>query len=246
MGLELALSGWVLALAGLGALVRVRARLARHLDAVATACHELRGPLTAVRLGLEPPGPALQLPSARRRAIELELGRATLALDDLAALGDSPESIAGEARAELVDVAELCADCVEAWSAAAARRGVGLRLQGVRPESWVAAERLRLAQAVDNLLANAIEHGGGEIQVSLRSDPDSIRIEVIDGGPGLPAPVEELIRSRRRAGRGHGLAIVSGVAAAHGGRLITAPSQRGARMVLELAPARSLSQIVRL
>src|ERR1700761_7592956 len=54
-----------------------------RLETIARACHELRGPLTAVRLGLDYCAGNGQLTPARLRAIDLELGRAALALDDL-------------------------------------------------------------------------------------------------------------------------------------------------------------------
>jgi C4-dicarboxylate-specific signal transduction histidine kinase len=64
-----------------------------------------------------------------------------------------------------------------------------------------------------------------------------VRIEVIDSGPGLPAAVSQLVSRAPRAGRGlrgRGLAIATAIASDHGGRLAAAPSQRGARLVLEL------------
>ncbi len=112
----------------------------------------------------------------------------------------------------------------------------------------MAGDRLRLAQAVGNLVANAIEHGGGTVEVRGGAHRDRVRLEVIDGGTGLPEPVDRLVRraghghtrrdrARKRAGRGRGLAIAAAIAEAHGGRLAAAPSERGARLVLELPVA---------
>ena len=242
MSAALGVAGWLLAAASLCAAVTLRGRLDRHIDAVARACHELRGPLTAARLGLELGARIRQMPSGRLRGIELELGRAALALDDLAASWAGQRGVA----AERVDVAELVDDSAEAWGVVAAAHGVRLLVDRSREHLVVHGERLRLAQAVGNLIANAIEHGGGVVEVRRRVARGVIRIEVADTGPGLAAPIEELARShgwgRRgasRAARGHGLAVARSVAAAHGGRLTTAPSERGARVVLELPAARA-------
>jgi signal transduction histidine kinase len=72
--------------------------------------------------------------------------------------------------------------------------------------------------------------------VSCRIDAARVLIEVVDGGVGLPAPVAELTRRARggRGTRGRGLAIAAAIAADHGGRLASAPSERGARLVFEL------------
>jgi signal transduction histidine kinase len=246
----LALVGGSVATGALTATLLARCWLASQGEAMARACHELRGPITAARLGLELGLRAGKLPGDRLRALELELERATLALDDLSELWQRPARISvrrarHRVRGEAVDIAQLLADSVEAWRPTAMVRGVELRL--VRSDTTlVFGERLRLAQATGNLIANAIEHGGGTVEVSLRSDLTSVRVEVVDGGPGLPAPVTELARHRARATgrrrsispRGHGLAIASAIARAHGGRLAGAPSERGAKLVLELPAGR--------
>jgi signal transduction histidine kinase len=251
MSATLGFVGWLVAVAGVAAAGIAHVRLARHLEAVARASHELRGPLTAVRLALELAARLRQLPRDRLRAIELELGRATIALEDLGAARVARLGRTGSGRdggAEPFDLCQLVTDSVEAWHAPAAARGVDLQL--VRPghELLVVGQRLRLAQAIGNLLANAIEHGGGTVMVRLRREPSGIRLEIVDQGPGLPAPVDRLRQRprrlrprRRRDGRGHGLAVVSAVAAAHGGRLAAAPSDRGARLVLELPSATSVA-----
>lgn len=225
--------GWTAAiLAALAALALGRA-LGARMEVVARACHELRGPITAARLGLALGGRTGELSAAQLRAVELELRRASLALDDLAHVRH------GRQRArvtEEVDVAELLADSVQGWRATEAAGGVDLRLQWSGARALVLGDRARLAQAVGNLIANAIEHGGGVVDVRGRAQASNVWIEVTDRGPGLPAPVAQL-RARARGGRGargRGLAIASAVAEDHGGRLSAAPSEQGARLALEL------------
>ena len=139
----------------------------------------------------------------------------------------------------MVRVRELLSDSVEAWRPVASARGIDLHVRWSGPDALVRGDRLRLAQATGNLISNAIEHGGGEVEVSGRADADGVRIEVGDHGPGLSAPVAELIRGSRTScrhghGHGHGLRVAHAIAAAHGGRLAAAPSARGARLILEL------------
>jgi signal transduction histidine kinase len=235
----LALLAWALAAQAL----HLRGR--RRLVLVARAGHELRGPLSAAQLALD----GLER-SARVEAIELELQRAALALDDLT--GASRRD-----AVECVDVAALLSDAAETWHAFAAAHDVTL---AVDPGcARVLGDRLRLAQAFGNLVANAIEHGAGLVPAGHRTvheprvlddDPGlvvvrsytaggHVRIEVTDCGPGLPAPVGELVAAARgrRSVRGHGLAIAAAVAERHGGRLTSLPAARGAHLVLELPAA---------
>ena len=130
----------------------------------------------------------------------------------------------------------MLGDHVDAARASAMAHGVELQLAWTGAPVYVWGDHLRLGQAVRNLIANAIEHGGGLVEVRGRADPAAARVEVIDGGPGLPAPVAELTRRARRGRgtRGRGLAIASAIVHDHGGRLAAAPSERGARLLLEL------------
>lgn len=228
-----AISGWGAAtVAALAALLGWR-RLAGRMELVARVAHEVRSPLAAARLGIELGARGGELSAARLRAIDLELGRAALVIEDLTL---TRPANAQPGHRQRVDIGQLLLDSVEAWRATAVARRVALDVQWSAEGVYVAGDRRRLAQATGNLIANAIEHGGGAVAVRGRVDQGAVRIEVIDGGPGLPAPMAELARRPHggRGRRGRGLAIATAVAEAHGGRLAAAPSQRGARIVLEL------------
>lgn len=230
----LSLGGWLTA-SGAGLLAGGAWRaLTGRMETVARACHELRGPLTAARLGLQLGASTGELSPARLRAIDLELGRAALALEDLDAM--RVRALAAPRRLEPVDVCQLLSDSAEAWKASAVARGVELAGSWAGCSAVVLGERLRLAQAIGNLVANAIEHGGGTVNVRGCAVAGRVRIEITDAGPGLPAPVAELSRGARggRGRRGRGLAIAGAIVASHGGRLTAAPALRGARLVVEL------------
>ena len=134
MSATVAVGGW---LAALGVAAGGRVALARRMELVARACHELRGPLTSARLAVHL---AARRPGAAREplaAIDLELGRAGLALADLSAArqgGRAPDS------PRAFDLGGLLQDAAQAW----------------RPVAWARGGRLRLEQAVGNLLSNAI------------------------------------------------------------------------------------------
>jgi signal transduction histidine kinase len=230
-----ALGGWVVAGIAIAMMVAVRRGLGSRMEAVARACHELRGPITAARLGLSFGERSGELSPARLRAIDAELDRATLALEDLAGVGQRASRCTGDLQE--VDPAELVRQSVEAWqgSAQAARTSLQMRWEGETAPVW--GHRPRLAQATGNLIANAIEHGAGRVQIVGSVRAGLAQIEITDEGPGLPAPIEDLVRAPRRGpgARGRGLAITAAIAENHGGRLRTAAAERGARLVLELA-----------
>ncbi|MDA0182010.1 HAMP domain-containing histidine kinase [Solirubrobacter phytolaccae] len=224
---------WLLLAALTASLLRSHHRLVR----VARASHELRGPISAVQLGLH----GLSGEPARLAAIELELRRAGRALEDLV----GARSRTGPER---VDLAALVLEHEHAWATIARAHDARLHLApptvvlpfaigggDVRAPATVHADPLRIAQACANLVANAAEHGHGEVRVRVRASLDRVAIEVRDDGPGLPVPLAAMTAPARlrRGRRGHGLAIAASIASSHGGRL----SADGPRMTLELPAA---------
>jgi signal transduction histidine kinase len=226
--------GWVVALAALAAALVLWRGHDRRLALVAEAAHELRGPLSAALLGLH--GLMPDAAGARRvAAVELELRRAGLALADLDA---APRGRRAPQCAEPVDVRALLAEAVEAWRPVARSLASELLFDPAGQRAVVAVDRLRLTQAVGNLVLNALEHGAGPVRLRVHATRTRVRIEVRDHGPGLPAPVAALSEGSLHAGRrGHGLAIAARVVRRHGGRLLTAPVSSGSCVVLELPRA---------
>jgi signal transduction histidine kinase len=212
------------------------ARRRRELQ-VARGCHELRGPLTAARLGLALERDTLPPATARRlRAIDAELARAAQTIEELGADGINRGGAADAhcRGARVVELGRLAEQVVEARAGRA--RAAGISLDGWLGEALVAGDERRLAQALANLIDNALVHGRGPVQVLVGARGGHARVEVSDHGPGLTEPLDAVIRRARHRGprHGHGLTLAADVAAAHGGRLCTAPSSAGARIVLEL------------
>jgi two-component system OmpR family sensor kinase len=143
----------------------------------------------------------------------------------------------GSVRRERLDLRQLVRE-----ACAAAALG-GARVRAVLPAAAVPADAdpLRLRQALDNLVANAVVHGrGADVVVTLRGDGEP-RIEVADRGPGIaPADRERIFEAGVRLdgaapGSGLGLAVARAIAAAHGGRLtVDSTPGRGATFTLAL------------
>jgi signal transduction histidine kinase len=201
-------AGW--ATAALLAIAVVRLR--RRLELVAQAAHELRGPVAALSFGVaslrrEPGGPrrALRLES------ELERMRAGLADLDAARAG---RRAAGRPRT--VPLERVLAGAAAGWRPVAAGSGRRMRVRWDAGQALVRADRGRLAQALGNLLANAVEHGSGPIEIhAVRKAPRSVRVEVRNGG-------EAVAPGRRRLpppDRGRGLHIAGRAVRDAGGKL---------------------------
>jgi signal transduction histidine kinase len=209
--------------------------LGRRLELVAEADHELRGPLGALGLGLE---------SARRQGagawtgpLELEMDRARLALADLGAARRGRRT---PPRPSPVDVEPLLAAAGAAAEPGARAAGGGVRLELAPELPPVRADRVRLAQALGNVLANAVEHGGGRVELRGRPAAGWVRLEVVDAGGGFRssssgsrASLSGRVRARR-SDRGRGLRIAARALEEAGGRLSVEDGTTGARVRLDL------------
>jgi signal transduction histidine kinase len=180
-------------------------RLARALRAqtefVADASHQLRTPLTGLRLRIEEARASADPRDAERHldAGLQELDRMSHTIDDLLVLSRTGER---EGQGEEVDLAEAATDARRRWARTAAAREIALTAEHDGAGS-VWASRADLDRAVDAVLENAIHYTprGGHVTVRAAA----AAIEVLDDGPGL-APGEEadvFARFHRgRAGRG--------------------------------------------
>lgn len=220
-------AGWPLAGALAMALAGERWRAGRRRRALNRNLHELRRPLQLLALAPRPP-------LAAGSASPLELAIAALAQLDSEINGGG-----GEPR-RLVSCRELVGGAVGRWRARAAIGGGSIALRWLAGGAPVVADPVRLAQALDNLIVNAIEHGGPNVVVEARAVGDRLRISVADDGRAARpasrsgAPAEVIARLTGRRHHGHGLEVVHSVAAAHRGRFALQRSDRGSRAVLEL------------
>jgi two-component system OmpR family sensor kinase len=207
---------------------RVQSAIAREQRVVSDASHELRTPLTTLRaevdLALLGDREKAELRAALESASE-EAKRMSRLADDLLVLARAdqgrlplhPEPVA--ARALLEGAAARA-------RAGAQVRGRSIAVASVPDGCVVRADPDRAAQALDNLITNALLYGDGTITLSARNDTEQVELHVTDEGDGfpddlLPLAFERFGRGRNaRAGEpgsGLGLAIVEAVAVAHGG-----------------------------
>ncbi len=171
--------------------------------------------------------------------VDHELERAALALEDLEAArgGRRPRSCEGPVAA-----ADVLERVHRSWAPLAWPTERALRIEGAAASGVSArGDARRLAQALGVLVANALEHGRGDVVLSARSWAGRVRFEVADDGDGPARSLRRLTRGRfgGRGARGRGLAIAARIARDHGGRLVREPGG-GCRMVLEL-PATGVS-----
>ncbi len=217
--------------------------------------HDLRTPLSRLRARLdealrrEMTVPALT--EAAHTAIE--------GIDDLISVFNKLLQIAQAESGvrtesfERVDLNRVIRDMVDLYDAAAEAAGVSLWV-AEHGAMWTLGDRDLLATAVASLLDNAIKYAGSGARVELGAHPEGQRVAIVvqDDGPGvpvnelprLPERFYRMDRARNRPGNGLGLAIVSAIAALHGGELRLANAERGLHASIVL-PGIKLGEIER-
>ena len=170
--IAVAIAGWLVAALLGGALLGARGRL----ELIARAEHELRGPVTTLSL-------------AAGSELQTEVDRLRVALDDLAAARTGGRALA---QAGPVALDELVQGAARSWRPVAIRAGGGVEVDWRAGPVSVRADRRRLSQVLGNLLANAVEHGHGRIELRGRRTPSGVRVEVADSGPGFGTTARQL------------------------------------------------------
>lgn len=184
--------------------------------------HDLRTPLTRLRLGLSMLGPGIPPDHEEVEALESDVAEMSALVDAfLAFTRDEAQEGPPERRDAIEFVSSIVADALRAGQPVSMGEIAGEGEATFRPGS--------LRRAIENLIGNAVRYGG-RAEVDLSLGPRSLRIGVEDDGPGIPEdqreralrPFERLDRARnqdRGSGVGLGLSIAADVARAHGGQL---------------------------
>ena len=215
---------------------------------VADASHELRTPLTVIRGQLEVLAAQEHPPPEEVRRVEqlvqAEVARIARLVDDLLLLARSEQH--EFLRSDEISLGPFVTELWDAFSLLEEERRFEL---GPVVDGTLRADPDRLAQALRNLVGNAIAHtepGTGQVAMEVQAAGGGwVRFVVEDDGPGIPADQRELVfdrfhridagRARAMGGTGLGLAIVRAIAEAHNGRVrATTGTLGGARIELEL------------
>jgi two-component system, OmpR family, sensor kinase len=227
---------------------RLTDAFARQRAFVADASHELRTPLTVIRGQLEvlaaqesPPGDEVR---RVERLVQAELTRISRLVDDLLVLAKTDRSQG--LRIAPIDLRGFAHELWHGVGALASRR---FEL-GPVPAGTLYADPDLLAQALRNLIVNAIQHtseDAGVVSLTARADARGwVSFSVEDDGPGIPPAERDRVfdrfhrvdaaRDRASGGTGLGLAIVAAIAEAHGGCVAASDSPRGGACIELLLP----------
>jgi len=217
-------------------LIRLHSAFQAQRAFIADAAHELRSPLTAVRLDLQlldrAPDEAARLEARANLGAAVE--RAIHLVEQLLTLArNEPRDERGELSPVLLETA--ASEGIADTHAPALARGIDLGLDA-EPDVRVMGDRDALRTLVRNLVDNAVRYtpAGGRVQVQTAKTPQGALLEVTDSGPGIPAADRERVFDRfyRRVsapegGSGLGLAIVKAIADRHGARVSLADAPGG-------------------
>jgi two-component system osmolarity sensor histidine kinase EnvZ len=202
----------------------------KRLDAerallLAGVSHDLRTPLSRIRLGLE-------MLDGKGDA-ELKAGLEQDVADIEAAIGqflDFARLADGEVAVPEGDLNAIVREVCERYERAG--KTVSTRLEALPP---LALRPSAMQRLISNLVDNALRHGGPAVEVATRPEGGRAVIEVLDRGPGIPPgesenmlqPFTRLDRARSTSGTGLGLAIVDRIARMHGGSVRLLPREGG-------------------
>jgi signal transduction histidine kinase len=195
---------------------RLGALVSRERAFAAEASHQLRTPLTGLRLGLET---SLDSPGADlRQAVAAALDaadRLERTIDDLLTLAREPGR-----NGIVLAVDELATEVDATWRPVLAAQGRAFRVD-VQPDLPVTtAAPAAVRQVLGVLLDNAARHGAGTVTLTVRDAGETLAFDVADEGSGLDGSDPLPRRAEGRPGHGIGLELARNLAVAEGGRLL--------------------------
>jgi signal transduction histidine kinase len=207
--------------------------------------HDLRSPVSRLRSAAQAAAEATD-PGEQEQLLNNVIAQADSLMRILSAVLEisRSEALTGRKQFTWFDVGELAAELAEMYDPLVEERGARLSFDRPTRPTPLFGHRQLLAQAISNLVENAIRYGssGGQINVRVRPGERVIRIEVADRGPGIPA--ERRAEARRRFGRldssrsdegaGLGLALAEAIAHLHEGQLILEDNGPGLLTILQL------------
>ncbi len=215
---------------------RLNTLLDSHRAVIADVSHQLRTPMSALRLRLELLPEHESPDRAELNAALSEVNRLSRLIDGLLAIARADATSQGPA---LIDVSEVSSERVTAWSPLAAERGVDLSLIPSAPvRAWAVPGHLE--QILDNLLGNCfdLEPPPEHVRLNVTAEGDNAVVRVADDGPGM-SPAQRQNAFRRFAtghadtgGTGLGLAIVQRLIAAAGGQITLEETSGGGLTVV--------------
>jgi signal transduction histidine kinase len=199
-------------------------------DLVATVAHEVRTPLTSLRMGIhlvleEAAGPVTEKQADLLTAAREDCERLQTIVDELLDLSRIQSGRLDLLRAR-VSIDELVHAAIDATRAAAAERDVELRAELLPGLADVDVDRERAELVLGNLVGNAVRHTPAHAPVVVRvlDEEHVLRIEVLDHGPGVPLEEQSVIFEKhaqletgKKGSAGLGLFIVKEIVEAHGG-----------------------------
>ena len=229
-------------------LERIEDSMTRTKGFIADAAHELKTPVSIVRIGSELALSGDRSPDEYRealRAISLESTHLSDLVSDLTLLAEG-ELLEQPIERRLLDLTELVHDVARSLRSVAAGRGTCIEIEAPEGLEFRGDERL-LRRAAVNLLENAVKFSpeGARVGVALSRADGRVELRVVDEAPTLAAPERERVferfyrsqesRSQGIPGSGLGLAIVRWAVMLHGGAARVEPhATRGNTFVIEL------------